>query len=122
MDKETRLITLFLQKFKEVYEKRTGNTFHPRHVILLFQNDMKSRDITWLSWHQWFNELNFTISHDHNLLEVLIGNFVHIALAQEESKNISMLTKRDWKKVEKIIKIAKTIKVYPKGIKRRGKK
>ena len=116
MAKDIRLVEAFLKKFKEIYEETTGEEFHPRHLLLLFQDKTNSKELIWLAWHQWFDNFEYSVCQNQNLLEALIDNFVHILIEAEENRKIKMLMPQDEKKLEKILKLASEIKIFPNGI------
>ena len=116
MIKETRLVKQFLLHFKELYEKRVGEKFHPRHLILLFQDKLNNNQLNWIAYHHWFDTLQYSACTSHNLFEALLENAIHVLIEEEEIRKSSMLSKKDEKKLMKALTLLRDIKInYKKG-------
>lgn len=111
MNKKERLIKQFLTAYKELFEQETGQKFHPRHLVMIFQNDLRSNEFNWTAYHSWFDKMQCNTAIGTNLFEILLDNGMHVLIEEEEIRKKSMLSKADEKKLIKALNLLRDIKV-----------
>jgi len=111
--REAELIRNFLHDFKEQIEKRTGVPFHPRHLAIVTQPDMKDETLLeWIAYHKWFDDVRYGVStaSSNNLIQAFLEMPIHI-LIEAEDLGKPLLSKQDQKKLAKALKLIGEIKM-----------
>ena len=112
--KQKRLIKTFLTAYQKLVEERTGEKFHPRHLAILSQPNLKdSSTFEWIAYHKWFDEIEIGVSHSasHNIIEAFLEMPIHI-LIQAEELGKPLLSKPDQKKLAQALKLISELEVH----------
>ena len=113
LSKEKRLIKKFLEAYTQVVEEQTGTEYHPRHLSIISQPNLKdSSTLDWTAYNSWFDEIDIGVSQckSNNLIAAFLEMPIHV-LIQAEELGKPLLSLKDQKKLAKALKLINEIKV-----------
>jgi len=110
---ERELVRKFLEDYKKILEDRTGIPFHPRHLAIIAQPDMKDDALLeWIAYHKWFDEVDYGISNakSNNIIQAFLEMPIHILIEAEELGK-PMLSEKDSIKLAQALQLISEISV-----------
>jgi hypothetical protein len=113
--KERLLIKKFLEEYKKIVEDRTKVPFNPRSLVIIAQPDLDDSTLfEWWSYNKWFDELDVGVctGKNRNLLEIFLEIPLQLLIAAEES-GYSLISKKNEKKLAKVLKLINEIRLEP---------
>ena len=111
--KEARLVTMFLNAFKEMVQERVNIPFNPRSLTIISQPDLKDDSrFDSISYNKWFDELDVKthILSSKNIIQAALEVPIHILMDAEDTGK-PLVSKKDQKKLLKALRLLSEIRL-----------
>lgn len=111
--KESRLVAMFLNAFKEMVQERINIPFNPRSLTIISQPDLKDDSrFDSISYNKWFDEMDVQthIMSSNNIIQASLEIPIHILMDAEDIEK-PLVSKKDQKKLLKALKLLSEIRL-----------